>query len=416
MSLKIQYSPHAAQKPFHAERHQYKYRLLCGGTGSGKTLAGVVEDLYWCLNYPGIVGYVFEPSYPMVRRILLPTLQKLLGFPMESNPTVANYNRGDMKLTFKNGSTLWMGSLDDPERAEGPNIDFIHVDEARLIKKFETAWRVIQRRLRGSGDNHPVGAWVTTTPDAPGSPLFKFFEHPTDRDPQARVYRMRLDDNIHLKPDYVAAVKRAHTGGLYKRFVEGLFADVGAGSFDFDYMIHVQGFEKYYDPAAIRKFVYGVDFGWTNPSAVIAIGMDGDDRAFAIEEVYASQLSEDDLITECDLMKEKHGDGTFWCDSSEPRTITALRRAKLDAKPNKSKRDDGIREIGGRFKDAGDGRHRLYIAPTCVNLIEELQIYDAEKKEHDHATDGLRYGLMGAKDRPGRIEGATVYREREIVI
>jgi len=51
-----------------------------------------------------------------------------------------------------------------------------------------------------------------------------------------------------------------------------------------------------------------------------------------------------------------------------------------------------------------------------VNLIEELQIYDAEVKEHDHATDGLRYGLMGAKTRPGRIEGATVYREREIVI
>ena len=57
-----------------------------------------------------------------------------------------------------------------------------------------------------------------------------------------------------------------------------------------------------------------------------------------------------------------------------------------------------------------------YISPECVNLIEELQIYDAEVKEHDHATDGLRYGLMGAKTRPGRIEGATVYREREIVI
>lgn len=416
MSLKIKYSPHEAQKPFHRERHQYKYRLLCGGTGSGKTFAGVVEDLYWCYNYPGIVGYVFEPSYPMVRRILLPTLQTLLGFPIESNPTVANYNRGDMKLTFTNGSTLWMGSLDDPERAEGPNIDFIHVDEARLIKKFEIAWRVIQRRLRGSGGGHPVGAWVTTTPDAPGSPLFKFFEHPKDRDPQARVYRMKLDDNIYLKPDYVAAVKRAHSGGLYKRFVEGLFADVGAGSFDFDYSIHVQGFEKHYDPEAIKKTVYGVDFGWTNPSAVIVIDIDGDGRAFVTEELYESRLSEDDLITECDLMKEKHGKGAFWCDSSEPRTITALRRAKLDAKPNKSKRDDGIREIGGRFKDAGDGRHRLYISPACVNLIEELQIYDAEKKEHDHATDALRYGLMGAKDRPGRIEGTTVYREREIVI
>ena len=92
----------------------------------------------------------------MVRRILLPTLETVLGVPLESNPSIANYNRGDMKLTFTNTSTLWMGSLDDPERAEGPNIDFIHVDEARLIKKFKTAWQVIQRRLRGSGRGHPV--------------------------------------------------------------------------------------------------------------------------------------------------------------------------------------------------------------------------------------------------------------------
>ena len=373
-----------------------------------------MEDLYWCLNYPGIVGYIFEPTYPMVRRILLPTLQNLLGFPIESNPAVANYSRGDMKITFINGSTLWMGSLDDPERAEGPNIDFIHVDEARLIKKFETAWRVIQRRLRGSGGGHPVGAWVTTTPDNPGSPLFNFFEHPEKRDIEARIYRMTLDDNIHLEPGYIAAVKRAHTGGLYKRFVEGLFADVSAGTFDFDYSVHVQSYR--FTEEDKRKVVYGVDFGWTNPSAVIAIGLDGDGRAYVIEEVYASRLSEADLITECDLMQEKHGKGTFWCDSSEPRTITALRRARLDAKPNKSKRDDGIREIGGRFKDPGDGRRRLYISPECVNLIEELQLYNADKKEFDHAVDALRYAVMGAKTRPGMIEGTPVYRKRNIVI
>jgi len=225
MSQKINYKPHLTQKPFHQERHQWKYRLLCGGTGSGKTYAGVVEDLYWCYTYPGIVGYIFEPSYPMVRRILLPTLQRLLGYPIESNKTVAQFSRGDMRITFINGSTLWLGSLDDPERAEGPNIDFIHVDEARLIKKFDIAWRVVQRRLRGSGGGYPVGAWITTTPDAPGSTLFKFFEDPHERDPDARIYRMRLDDNIYLTQDYIDAVKRAHTGGLYKRFVEGLFAD-----------------------------------------------------------------------------------------------------------------------------------------------------------------------------------------------
>lgn len=242
-NLKINYVPHKAQQPFHKGRHQHKFRLLCGGTGSGKTFAGVVEDVYWCVKNDGIVGYIFEPTYPMVKRILIPTLETLLGFPLESSPLIDNFNRGDMRLTFVNGSTLWMGSLDNPERAEGPNIDFIHVDEARLIRNFDKAWRVIQRRLRGSGGGHPIGAWVTTTPDHPGSPLHQFFEG-RDRDPDSHIYRMSLMDNIHLDQSYIESVKRAHTGGLYKRFIEGLFADIAGGSFEFDYTIHVHDFER----------------------------------------------------------------------------------------------------------------------------------------------------------------------------
>ena len=31
-----------------------------------------------------------------------------------------------------------------------------------------------------------------------------------------------------------------------------------------------------------------------------------------------------------------------------------------------------------------------------MNLIDEVQTYDPDKKVRDHATDGTRYGLMGA--------------------
>jgi len=48
------------------------------------------------------------------------------------------------------------------------------------------------------------------------------------------------------------------------------------------------------------------------------------------------------------------------------------------------------------MKDAGDGKHRIYVAPRCVNLIDELQIYSAQQKGYDHAIDALRYCLMGA--------------------
>jgi len=120
----------------------------------------------------GAEGYIFEPTYRMVRRILIPTLESLLGYPIDANYLVQNYLRTENRIDFRNGSRLWFGGLEDPEMAEGPNIDFVMVDEARLVRHFDVAWRVIQRRIRGSvPDKYKTGAYVTTTPDAPGSVL-----------------------------------------------------------------------------------------------------------------------------------------------------------------------------------------------------------------------------------------------------
>ncbi|GAF96583.1 unnamed protein product, partial [marine sediment metagenome] len=242
----LRYEPNSGQIPFHDAAMITKFRGLFGGTGSGKTLAGIVEDCRWCLKFPGIVGYIFEPTYKMIDRIVIPTLNNLFGIPFWNNPAIAAFNRGRMNIQFYNGSTLWLVSLDDPEQAEGGNLDFAHADEARLVKpeaKWETAWRVIMRRLRGSaGQKYPVGAWVTTTPNQPGSALYNFFENPKTRSPVADVFRLHLDDNIHLSPEFREGIKRDHSGSLYKRFVEGLFAGDVAATFTFDYAEHVAKF------------------------------------------------------------------------------------------------------------------------------------------------------------------------------
>ena len=415
--MRLNYFPHAAQRPFHLGRYRWKYRALLGGTGSGKSLAGAKEALDWAWENVGSVGLVAEPTYRMLKTITVPTLEYILGVRLDISPFFTNFQKTEMRLDAFNGSRIWMVGLDRPEAAEGMNVDWAWLDEARLVPKFKEAWESIQRRLRGSGKSRPVdekvpagavGAWVTTTPNAPGSDLFNFFEHPKKSDPESRVYRMRLDDNPHLDKDYIEAVKRGHSGGLYKRFVEGLFAEVAGGAFDFDYSVHVQGFVM----PELRRVAFGVDFGWTAPSAVTAVGFDGDDRAYVLDEIYATRLSEQALIDECLALRERWGDGAFWCDASEPRTIQAMNRQNLDARPNKSKRDEGIREVGGRLKDAGDSRRRLYVSPGCANLIEELQLYDPKRKEHDHAVDALRYAVMGAKAASGEIEVLSGRRKR----
>jgi len=376
------------------------YRAIFAGVGSGKTIAGVFEDVSWCMDNDGIVGYVFEPTYKMVRRTLIPTLEHplILGAPIDANPIIADFKRGDNCIQFENGSVLWFGSLEEPNMAEGPNIDFIHVDEAQYVRYFDKAWEVILRRLRGTGRFPPdrQGAWVTTTPPAllPGDRLYEFFEDPETRNPLSKVYRWGLWDNPHTPERYKREIVASHHGSLAKRFIEGKFAPAGTGSFDFDSTIH-----EIRSAPQIRwkKIVYGVDWGWTNPSAIIAVGFDSDDRAYVLDEFYQNRTQTEVLISEAKLMRQQWGSGPFICDRSEPQAIDSFRRAGLNAVADESKRDDGIHELGGRFQVSGDGNPRIYVRSTCVNWIHEVMVYSAEVKENDHAVDATRYAIMASK-------------------
>lgn len=392
VEIPIHYYPHDRQWPFHQDRYKVKYRGLFGGGGSGKTLCGVYEDLAWMIENPGTTGAVFEPNYPMVKRNLFPILVKLLGYPVEGNPLVEEFNKSDLYLQLRAPykSRLWFVSLDDPMHAEGQTLDFGHIDESRIVGDYKTAKAVVKRRLRGTIQKEKIGLWETTTPPFGFSnELYAFYEDPAKKDPESKVYRMSIMDNAaNLPKGYIDDMVRTHTGGLREIFVYGRFADVEAGTFGFDSTVHTAS-----SAPAIREVRYGVDFGWTNPTAVVCVGLDGDGRAYVLDEVYQRQMRTQDLIAECMALMKKYGTGKFICDRSEPQTIDEMRRGGLKAVAYEVKRDDGIRQLGERFKRAGDGRPRLFVLPCCVNLISELQTYDVERKENDHAVDALRYAL-----------------------
>ena len=397
------YCPTLKQFQFHAGRDIYFERAaLCGG-GAGKTLSGLFECVRWALDYPGSVGVITEPSYPMVRLNIIPALETkyLLGcpYPFLNHPYVANFNRQEMRLDWKNGSQWWFRSWDNPESIEGANVDYIHLDEARLILHLDTALLTAKRRLRGSGRcKIPVNPalWITTTTDKPLSVLFNELENPKTRNPESKIYRWSIYDNPFLSKAFVDAMVQSHTGGLAERFIFGRFADIGSGSFAFDSSLHVQE----HPDVKTLKISYGVDFGWTNPSAIIVEGFDGDGRLWVLDEYYKAQASAEDLMVALDGFRKTYGPGLVFCDKSEPESIAKFKRGlpereispfQTEAYPHK--REDGLRELGARFAKAGDGKPRFFISNRCVNAISELLDYKIEVKERDHAVDAIRYGI-----------------------
>jgi len=400
------YIPDAGkQLQFHAARNIYRFRSVICGTGGGKTVCGLAEGISWAKKYPGSVGYVFEPSFPMVRRILLPTLRRdlLLGKPLHANPDIKRFHRGDMRLEWENGSEFWFVSLEDPEMAEGSNIDWGMIDEARLVRHFDVALRTVIRRLRGSdpSQGYPTGLWITTTPDAPGSDLHRFIENPKTKHPDSKVFRWGIHDNRHLTAEYIRDILRTHHGGLAERFVHGRFAAVGVGTIPFDASVHVTSI---INKQIIVQMVYGVDFGWSNPSCVLAIGFDRDGRAYVLEEYYEARVTEDKVKEVLQDMQSRWGRGRVYCDPTQLQTINWLISHGILAQKSLPKRVEGIRHMAGYFPKAEDNRPRIQIHSNCVNLTAELQVYDETKKEFDHAVDTLRYGLGSRMKKEGDVD------------
>jgi hypothetical protein len=205
-----------------------------------------------------------------------------------------------------------------------------------------------------------------------------------------KVYRWSIFNKHKLPTGFIDEIVRTHHGGLADRFIYGRFATVASGSFSFDTTKHVRELS---DKGLIDKVRYGVDFGWSNPSAIVANAFDPDGRGYVVDEFYKSGTSDEELAKAALDMQKQWGRGEFFCEGRFPQSISKLCQVGINAKPYTFRREDGIRALGSRFSPSGDGQFRQFVSKRCVNLISELLEYKEDVKEHDHAVDALRYSL-----------------------
>jgi len=396
------------QSNFHNARIDYDIRLLMTGKGGGKTKAGVAEALYWALAYPGTTGLVVEPTLKMIKRILIPEFTRILGRGIKRSPLVSGYNKQEGILEFTNGSTIFFGSTEDPESNEGASLDWIYWDEARLTKKFELSWLTLSSRLRGTGalpEGMTPSIWITTTPSPMKSDMWKTFANESDdrdRNLKIGIFSWRFDDNIALDDNYKNIIYGTNkTDAQIEAFIEGKWSSMGTGTYKFDHNRHVIDDKGLPHPDQVKTVVYGVDWGYVHPFVILAIIIDTEDRAYIVDEFHKSYFEPDMRAKKCKEFRDKWGDGTFFCGHERPEEIRKLRKLGLDARANKTKRDDGLDEMAGRFYDT-DGSPRIFFHERCVSTIWECTEYDIKVKENDDGQDCYRYGIMGYLTSGGR--------------
>lgn len=343
-----------------------------GGIRSGKSFAGVL----WAIEQasaPGAVVLIVAPTFPMLRDIDWVEAMRFLGQAVTVNKT-------EMTMDIPGGGRLLFRSADSPDRIRGISANAALIDEAGYCPA--DTYDIVLGRLSGA----PGLLRIVTTPKGRNW-LYQ-------RQGEMTTFRSTTFDNPHLPREYIDSVKAAYTGNfaqqeLYGQFVafEGLVYPM----FSRDVHICAQDMTQY------PTRWLGNDEGYTNPSVILDVGVDGDGRLHVFREWYRrGQLQDTVVAVNADWYKTIRPAGVV-VDSSAAGLIAALQAVNVPARAHKGRVQDGIAKVQNMLAIAGDGRPRLTVDPACVQTIAEFESYcwrdgrDEPEKQSDHSMDSLRY-------------------------
>lgn len=410
MEIKLEaYTPHQKQLAFH--QSNARFRLICTGVGFGKSAAGVNELIKTALQYKSLYAMI-APTIPMLKNS---TLREFFKFcPHE---LIKDYNRTERKITFINDSEIIGLSGDnerDIDRLRGMNLGGAYGDEIAICPEY--MHNILVARLRDV--KGPQKIWYTTTPKGftwlyrifveKKNSAGELFKTPTDYE----IFGGTSYDNPYTDPEYKRVMTETYAGSFSKQEIYGEFVGYeGLVYPEFSRNEHITTSPR--EQLGVKRFIAGVDWGYTNPSVILCIGVDGDGRLVLEEELYEKRMDHEQLKEIAVDLKKKYNIEKFYCDPSEPMFIQSFQRAGLNAVEANNEVMPGIKAVAQMLQKAGDNKPRLIVNQRCLNTINEFQTYrypdekegkkveEQPMKVFDHAMDALRYAVMGvSKPRP----------------
>jgi hypothetical protein len=168
-----EYEPQNEQVADFINNYEQRYLLLKGGEGGGKSCAGVIKDLNRLRR--GTNGICVSTDLEHFKKSIWPTLKEWIPWNCVIERHRYRQTEGwepsqAFTLVFKNEvggySELICGGAKEDRIGQwtGPNVNFVHFDEAREHKTPE-ALKTFDGRVRILGPaNEPPQLYLTTTP------------------------------------------------------------------------------------------------------------------------------------------------------------------------------------------------------------------------------------------------------------
>ena len=366
--------------------------LVASGIQWGKTTVGAVKMKTWMHKFksPRDNFIITAPTYKIMQQATLPGfLHYMRGY--------GKYHKADGVFEMHGGGQCWLRTATDPDSIVGiTNVRGIWGDEAGKYPLY--FWENMQARAA----IRKCQIILTTSPYSINW-VFKELIRPTkrgDRD-DVELVQARSDENPYFPEEEFLAKKQTMDPRRFNM--------VFGGQFDRMEGLVYECFRE--DRHCIppkellpgTRYVAGIDWGYTNPFALVVIACEPSGRYYVIDEHYETHLTVRDMVDVCRRKKALWNIERFYCDPSSPANIEEFNRAKLTALSADNNIRKGVDRVFELFK-----QDRLFLFQgASKNLLDEMENYhypeepDVEPNrdikelvpvaQYNHAADALRY-------------------------
>ena len=398
------------------EDQEHRIVGFVAGYGAGKSRTMCAWTVLCALDNPNTLGVMFAPTGPLVRDVVIRTMEDFLEqygieYVFRASPLP------EFKLLLPEGPvTVLCRSMENWSRIIGLNCSFICADEIDT-SKIEIARRAVDKflgRLR-AGKRRQLGLF--STPEGFGI-LYSMFVEEAGK-PDRALYKGRTADNPHLPPDFLDAMRENYSPALFKSYTEGEFCLLTQAAVfpEFDRELNRSDIDR---PSEDDVIFVGVDFNVDR--CMMAVFIERGDGLHLVQEwvardtpgvierlrqEYQPWIDHGQLIVCPDASSQSRSSKSAGISDFGLMKQAGIRLQTQAANPFIR---DRVLSVNTLILNAKEERH-LFVHPQCKQMIRGL-----EQQSYDQATQQPAKGDGGPDDLSGQTDalGYAVWQLRGI--
>ncbi len=302
------YKPNPGQSMLReALKDDTKTRVLCyAGARAGKTFEFVRSILVRAMVAPGSRHAIIRKHFSQAKKyVWLDTLPEVINLCFPELKGEVEVNKSDYFYKLPNGSEIWIGGLDDKDRADkilGGEYNTIFFNECS-----ETSWHSAQTALTrlAKKTEKRIGkttygrlvnkAYFDTNPPAKSHWSYKLFFEGIDPETKIKQKNPGQFVTVHIKPehntenlseDFIEQLKSL-TGAKRMRFYEGLYQDEIQGALWSEADINKA---RKSAPQSLKRIVVAIDPATTNTAdsdetGIVVVGEDHNREYYVLDDI-----------------------------------------------------------------------------------------------------------------------------------